>query len=36
VNLQAAVTAMPDILHTHPPGDYNIVFHSSSGGKLSA
>lgn len=35
VNLQAAVTAMPDILHTHPPGDYNIVFHSSSGGSGS-
>lgn len=36
VNLQAAITAIPDIIHSHPPGDYNVVFHSSSGGKLSA
>lgn len=35
VNFQAVTAAIPDILHQHPPGDYNIVFHSASGGSGS-
>lgn len=34
-NLEAIQRAMPDILHTHPPGHLSIVIHSGSGGSGS-